>query len=467
MKKQLLCVAAFLFVLSLQAQVGIGTKTPSKSAELTITSNDKGLLIPSIPLKTTNDTSTISNGNVESLLVYANKKQGDIEPGFYYWNKTKWLKLTVGEDVKDIVINNFEEIVKNETVQNILKTAGGNVFYDGNKFEYLDRSGARKELFFSTVVKANETVTTLVAGADGTYTYKSEDGTETIINIPNSVITQFENIIKDETVKNEITKLLGNSGGNVFYDGTNLEYKDANGDKKEVNLTDLIKTNETVTKLVDNNDGTFTYYNEKEIDQSGAPKPNTGLSFKVPSLDAPVLASFITSGTYTEKSYNYDTMTASSTAGIFMNTNAVQGELFRSTFKTNSNPANTKYLQVMFEVDSGITTIGGYIGNNEVYAKVEFRVLVNNKEVKRFVDKFYRYGGYNFGLNQAYDSYVGMVSLADVPNLSESNTVTITVRPASSTFHKNVGTNDGSIKAGANKAVTYKATGVVVQVFEK
>ncbi|SER54198.1 hypothetical protein SAMN04488089_11865, partial [Myroides profundi] len=371
------------------------------------------------------------------------------------------------------VVQNFETIVKNnpETVEKVikevLKDVEGNVIYNGKDLVYKDKDGNDQTIDLDKLVKANETVTTLLAGADGTYTYKSEDGTETIINIPNSVITQFETIIKDETVKNEITKLLGNSGGNVFYDGTNLEYKDANGDKKEVNLTDLIKTNETVTKLVDNNDGTFTYYNEKEIDQSGAPKPNTGLSFKVPSLDAPVLASFITSGTYTEKSYNYDTMTASSTAGIFMNTNAVQGELFRSTFKTNSNPANTKYLQVMFEVDSGITTIGGYIGNNEVYAKVEFRVLVNNKEVKRFVDKFYRYGGYNFGLNQAYDSYVGMVSLADVPNLSESNTVTITVRPASSTFHKNVGTNDGSIKAGANKAVTYKATGVVVQVFEK
>ncbi|MEK6513632.1 hypothetical protein AABL83_17880, partial [Myroides odoratimimus] len=238
MKKQLLCVAAFLFMLSLKAQVGIGTKVPNKSAELTITSNDKGLLIPSIPLKTTNDTSTISNGNVESLLVYANKKQGDIEPGFYYWNKTKWLKLTVGEDVKDIVINNFEEIVKNETVQNILKTAGGNVFYDGNKFEYLDRSGARKELFFSTVVKANETVTTLLAGADGTYTYKSEDGTETKIDIPASVVQNFETIVKNnpETVEKVIKEVLKDVEGNVIYNGKDLVYKDKDGNDQTIDL---------------------------------------------------------------------------------------------------------------------------------------------------------------------------------------------------------------------------------------
>ncbi|MEC4077124.1 hypothetical protein VSO49_12275, partial [Myroides odoratimimus] len=359
-------------------------------------------------------------------------------------NKEFITKLGDNIEFVENITNNSEFI---ENIINKLEGEYGNVSYDTekNQFFYINKDGKVEYINWSNLDTVNISFA-IDANKENLVITDSQGGTVSLsVDALGETIAKNDVFVTNLTENSEfVTKLVEN-----------------------IDIDKLVKANETVTKLVDNNDGTFTYYNEKEIDQSGAPKPNTGLSFKVPSLDAPVLASFITSGTYTEKSYNYDTMTASSTTGIFKNTNAVQGELFRSTFKTNSNPANTKYLQVMFEVDSRITTIGGYIGNNEVYAKVEFRVLVNNKEVKRFVDKFYRYGGYNFGLNQAYDSYVGMVSLADVPNLSESNTVTITVRPASSTFHKNVGTNDGSIKAGANKAVTYKATGVVIQVFEK
>src|SRR5690606_15183542 len=46
-----------------------------------------------------------------------------------------------------------------------------------------------------SIVKANETVTTLVANSNGTYTYTSEDNTVTIIDIPNSVIENFETIV--------------------------------------------------------------------------------------------------------------------------------------------------------------------------------------------------------------------------------------------------------------------------------
>ena len=648
MKRQLLCVAAFLFVLSLKAQVGIGTKTPNKSAELTIISKDKGLLIPSITLESTGDTQTISNGNVESLVVYASKKQGDILPGFYYWNATKWVRIVSDVDISDLVIKNFEEIVKNETVQNLINKTGGNVFYDGTRFEYLDRSGSRIELLLSTIVKANETVTTLLTNTDGTYTYKSENGTETIIdipasvannfetivnnnpekvkeiiekvakdvegnvtyngtdlvykdatgadqvinldqlvkanetvttllantdgtytyksengtetiidipasvannfetivnnnpekvkeiieqvakdvegnvtyngtdlvykdatgadqvinldqlvkanetvttllsdgngkytyksengtetiiNVPESVIETFETIIADNNVKSEIRNLFTSiGGGNVYFNGTVLEYTDESGDRQALNLTSFVKSSETVTKLIDNTDGTYTYYNESGIDATGLPIQNAGVTFKVPNINSHILTGFISSGTYTEKSYDYSTMAYQGTGGIFFNTNAIAGEVFRASITTNSKPANTKYLQLMFDVETNISTIGGYIGNNEVYAKVEFRVLVNDIEVKRFVDRFYRYGGYNFGMNTAYDSYVALIPLDNVTNLSNNNTVKVTVRPASSTFNKNVGTSDGSFRAGNNKAVAYKVKDVVIQVFEK
>jgi len=85
MKRKLLSIVMLLLASTIQAQVGIGTTTPNKSAELTLWSKDKGLLIPNIPLESTTDRTTIVNGNIESLLVYATIKQGDIEPGFYYF----------------------------------------------------------------------------------------------------------------------------------------------------------------------------------------------------------------------------------------------------------------------------------------------------------------------------------------------------------------------------------------------
>ncbi|WP_413513566.1 hypothetical protein [Myroides odoratus] len=268
MKKRLLCVAALLIVMSVKAQVGIGTKTPNKSAELTIVSKNKGLLIPSISLSGTTDTTTISNGNVESLLVYANLKQGDIEPGFYYWNKNKWVRLVSDVDVSNIVINNFEEIIKNENVQNVLNTLGGNVFYDGTRFEYLDRSGSKIELLFQAIVKANETITTLAANANGTYTYKSENDTEVTIDIPAVVVQNFETIVNtnSEFVKNIIEQIAKDVEGNVTYNGTDLVYKDASGTEQIVDLSQLIKANETVTTLIANANGTYTYKSENDTE---------------------------------------------------------------------------------------------------------------------------------------------------------------------------------------------------------
>lgn len=76
-----------------QSQVGIGTKTPHVSAQLDVVADTKGILIPRVELKSTTDTVTITNGNVNSLLVFASKTIGDITPGYYYWYIDKWYRL--------------------------------------------------------------------------------------------------------------------------------------------------------------------------------------------------------------------------------------------------------------------------------------------------------------------------------------------------------------------------------------
>ncbi|MDN3665345.1 hypothetical protein QWY92_07965 [Algibacter miyuki] len=57
-----------------------------------------------------------------------------------------------------------------------------------------------QNISFEEIVQTYETVTTLVDNTDGTYTYTSEDGTETIVDVPGSVVNQFGNIVNEGPV---------------------------------------------------------------------------------------------------------------------------------------------------------------------------------------------------------------------------------------------------------------------------
>ncbi len=330
MKKRLLSAAFFVSAWSAYSQVGIGTLTPDPSSQLDIVSHNKGVLLPRISLNSTTDTTTITQGNVNSLLVFNINTQNDITPGYYYWYENKWRRVVNADDISALdknttnvsfavensnliltdsegnevsiplsqinipstlvshnngtytytsedgtvttinvpadVINQFEEIITNETVQNeiinLIQNIGGNVSYDGDQFTYVDNNGTTQVINIEQLVKANETVTTLVSHNNGTYTYTSEDGTVTTINVPADVINQFEEIITNETVQNEIINLIRNIGGNVSYDGDQFTYVDNNGTTQVINIEQLVKANETVTTLVSHNNGTYTYTSE-------------------------------------------------------------------------------------------------------------------------------------------------------------------------------------------------------------
>lgn len=86
-------------------QVGVGTTTPSNSAQLDVTATNKGMLIPRIALINSSDTTTITNGNVESLIVYNTATKEDVVPGFYYWNGSVWQKIISDGDTTFIDSN--------------------------------------------------------------------------------------------------------------------------------------------------------------------------------------------------------------------------------------------------------------------------------------------------------------------------------------------------------------------------
>ena len=106
MRAKLIFLGFLLISIYAKAQVGIGTTTPNASAQLDVISLDKGVLIPRLALTSSTDVTTISNGNVVSMLVYNTATVGiDISPGFYYWNGTQWERV-----LNETNISSFETL---------------------------------------------------------------------------------------------------------------------------------------------------------------------------------------------------------------------------------------------------------------------------------------------------------------------------------------------------------------------
>lgn len=87
MIKQFFCIGLLIAFTQLQAQVGIGTSTPHNSAQLEVTSIDKGLLIP----RMTASQRTAIVSPATGLLIY----QTDNPAGFYFHNGTAWVQLGI------------------------------------------------------------------------------------------------------------------------------------------------------------------------------------------------------------------------------------------------------------------------------------------------------------------------------------------------------------------------------------
>jgi hypothetical protein len=211
MKNKLLSLILFLGSYAAYSQVGIGTPMPSASAQLEVVASDKGVLIPRITLTGTTDATTITSGNVTSLLVFNTASVSDVKPGYYYWYDNKWNRIVISNEITA----SPGTVIFNPTTQ---------------QFTYVDGSGTTQNIDINSIVKASETLTTLVNNGAGSYTYTNEGGTTSNIDVVGDVITNASTILNNPAFKTEITQ--------------------------------VIKTEETVTALVNNGGGSYTYTNE-------------------------------------------------------------------------------------------------------------------------------------------------------------------------------------------------------------
>ncbi|WP_278021162.1 hypothetical protein [Flavobacterium ginsengisoli] len=248
MKNKLLPLFVIFGAYSAYSQVGVGTLEPNKSAQLEVFSNDKGILIPRVKLKSSTDRVTVTNGNTgyeDSLLVFAIDTIDDIKPGYYYWYNEKWNRIVVSGEIP---------------------ATTGTVIYNSttNQFSYMDNAGNLKVIDMEEIVKTNQTVTRIINNGSGSYTYKNEAGDEVTINVINDVADNFQTIVNNRDVKRIIENIVNKTEGNISYNAetTEFTYTDKNGDSQFVDIKEIVKANETVTEIANNGSGSYTYKNE-------------------------------------------------------------------------------------------------------------------------------------------------------------------------------------------------------------
>lgn len=103
MKNKIILLSVMLFgaTTTMNAQTGIGTAQPHQSAQLDITSSDKGVLIPRIALTSATQQLQTTVANEASLLIYntATVALEGLTPGYYYWDAAKWNRIVKDDEI--------------------------------------------------------------------------------------------------------------------------------------------------------------------------------------------------------------------------------------------------------------------------------------------------------------------------------------------------------------------------------
>lgn len=115
MFKNIFCIAVVVFSLSASAQVKIGDNVTSlnSSSLLELESTTKGVLFPRVALTSTTSYSPLS-AHVAGMTIYNTAAAGDVTPGMYTNDGTKWVKL--GATTSTAALNITAEQTGNYTV---------------------------------------------------------------------------------------------------------------------------------------------------------------------------------------------------------------------------------------------------------------------------------------------------------------------------------------------------------------
>src|SRR5690606_15477632 len=300
MKKKLLTVALLMGTWVASSQVGIGTLNPDKSAQLDVVASDKGILIPRVSLTSVTDAVTISNGNVESLLVYNTSNNEGISPGYYYWYEGEWRKLLTPIDVSTDVLTvlNFEAITntltyldENGLLHNFLlnNTKNDTIILNGTVLTITDTDGDQYTVDLASL-DTNTTNTSLVLDAQNQLKLTDSSTNVLTADLSSLVNTTKVNAGTNVTVTGNgsvLTPYVVNSNNTTntsftLDQTTNiLTLVDSDNNIITIDLSTLAKnttiTNVSFDSVTNNLTVTDSENNTKIVDISGVLKAKNGL----------------------------------------------------------------------------------------------------------------------------------------------------------------------------------------------
>lgn len=228
MKNKIILLSVMLFGATtiMSAQTGIGTAQPHQSAQLDITSSDKGVLIPRIALTSATQQLQTTVANEASLLIYntATVAPEGLTPGYYYWDAAKWNRIVKDDEIPAPV---------NITADNGLTKTANNIALGGS-------------LTGATTVTTTAANTLAVAGLQQTSTIATDkvvvmdaNGVLKIADASDFAKTRNTTVFKTKVTSSSGLLTLGLitdwqplnfnvTGADTFYNGT-TNPMDANG----------------------------------------------------------------------------------------------------------------------------------------------------------------------------------------------------------------------------------------------
>ncbi|WP_078006548.1 hypothetical protein [Flavobacterium sp. KBS0721] len=234
--KIILILAMIGFGTLSHAQTGIGTLNPDNSAQLDITSNKRGLLMPRVALVNTTDNSPVTNP-ATSLMIYNTATLNDVTPGYYYWNN-KWIR-----------VGTFDT---------------GSLYNLTSANSALSITGGGQLLTAATSLDINGGTDGQVLTSNGT-----NSATWKTLDVPAQIESNAATIVGGTNFNEELEKVIKSKETltSLFYDGGkhSLIFTDENNTKTEFEMIDLVGDAQTITNLTVNSTlGTLDYYDENK-----------------------------------------------------------------------------------------------------------------------------------------------------------------------------------------------------------
>ncbi|MCT4581854.1 MAG: hypothetical protein N4A35_10585 [Flavobacteriales bacterium] len=202
-KCTVLPILLFVLLTSKTHSQGVGVNlsgnAPNNSSILDVSASDQGVLIPRVTLTSTTDATTITNGNVLSLLIFNTATIADVTPGYYYWDGSVWTPL--GKDA-DNDPNNEIELPTGGSNGQVLSTDGS-----GNYTWVSDASGTdNQDLSLSgDILSLTNDATTVDLSVLKDHDWYEVGSTNQADNINDNIFTQGNVGIKETNPTNDLS----------------------------------------------------------------------------------------------------------------------------------------------------------------------------------------------------------------------------------------------------------------------